>query len=153
MNGINKVILVCTLGRDVEVKYTPSGTAVVNLSAATSEQWKDKQTGDKKEKTEWHRITFYGRLAEVCGEYLTKGSHIYVEGKLQTRQWDKDGQKHYSTEVIGFSLQMLGGGQKKAAEAPAREPGSDDAPFKDDPLDDAFPPQKPAEPPFEEPPF
>lgn len=141
MNGVNKAIIVGTVGKDPEVKYMPSGEAVVNISLATNEKWKDKQTGENKERTEWHRVTMYGRLAEVVGEYIRKGSQLYVEGKLQTRKWEKDGQTHYTTEIIAFQMQMLGGirqHQEAGTEAPAREPGSDDV-FKDDNLDDAFP--------------
>jgi single-strand DNA-binding protein len=118
MNGINKVIIVGTVGKDPEVKYMPSGSAVVNLSVATNEEWKDKTTGEKKERTEWHRCTFYARLAEIVGEYVRKGSKIYVEGKLQTRKWEKDGQDHYTTEVVVFQMQMLGG---KRTDDPTRE--------------------------------
>lgn len=113
MKGINKVILVGTLGQDPTVRYAQNGDAVTNISAATSEQWKDKQ-GKKQEKTEWHNIVIFGKLAEVAGEYLRKGSQVYIEGKLQTRKWqDKQGQDRYTTEVVvdGFSgvMQMLGG--------------------------------------------
>jgi single-strand DNA-binding protein len=112
--GINKVILIGNLGQDPEVRYMPSGGAVTNITLATSETWKDKQTGEPKEKTEWHRVVFMGKLAEVAGEYLKKGSQVYVEGKLQTRKWqDQSGQERYTTEVMvdGFSgvMQMLGG--------------------------------------------
>ena len=111
--GVNKVILVGNLGGDPEVKYMPSGGAVANLTLATSESWKDKVTGEQKEKTEWHRISIFGKLAEVAGEYLRKGSQIYIEGQLQTRKWqDQNGQDRYSTEVVvqGFNgvMQMLG---------------------------------------------
>lgn len=128
--GINKVILIGNLGQDPEVRYMPSGGAVTNITLATSETWKDKQTGEPKEKTEWHRVVFMGKLAEVAGEYLKKGSQVYVEGKLQTRKWqDQSGQERYTTEVMvdGFSgvMQMLGGkpqagGQGQgASQAPA----------------------------------
>jgi single-strand DNA-binding protein len=109
--GINKVILVATVGRDPEVKYMPSGGAVVNLSAATNESWKDKTTGEKKERTEWHKLTFYNRLAEIVGEYVRKGQQIYIEGRLRTRDYEKDGQKHYITEIMVDEMQMLGGGR------------------------------------------
>ncbi len=114
--GINKVILIGNLGQDPEVRYMPSGGAVTNITLATSETWKDKQTGEPKERTEWHRVVFMGKLAEVAGEYLKKGSQVYVEGKLQTRKWqDQSGQERYTTEVLvdGFSgvMQMLGGKQ------------------------------------------
>ncbi|HEX2668870.1 MAG TPA: single-stranded DNA-binding protein [Gammaproteobacteria bacterium] len=107
--GVNKVILVATVGRDPEVKYMPSGGAVVNISAATNESWKDKQTGEKKERTEWHKLTFYNRLAEIVGEYVRKGQQIYIEGRLRTRDYEKDGQKHYVTEIMVDEMQMLGG--------------------------------------------
>ncbi|EKD74303.1 MAG: Single-stranded DNA-binding protein [uncultured bacterium] len=107
--SINKVILIGNLGRDPEVRYTPNGLAVANISIATTEAWKDKQSGENQERTEWHRIALYGRLAEIVGEYLRKGSKIYIEGRLQTRKWqDKNtGQDRYTTEVIADSLQML----------------------------------------------
>lgn len=106
--GVNKVILVGNLGADPETRYMPSGGAVTNIRIATSESWKDKQTGEQKDRTEWHRITFYNRLAEVAGEYLKKGSQVYVEGKLRTRTYEKEGQTHYSTEIICDNMQMLG---------------------------------------------
>ena len=106
MSGVNKVILVARLGRDPEMKYLSDGTAVCNMSVATSENWKDKNTGEKQEKTEWHRLVAFRRLAEICGEYLKKGSLIYVEGKLQTRSYDKAGEKHYVTEV-GISIMHI----------------------------------------------
>ena len=98
--GVNKVILVGTCGQDPETRYLPSGNAVTNLSLATSEQWTDKQTGQKVEKTEWHRVSLFGKVAEIAGEYLRKGSQVYIEGKLQTREWEKDGIKRYTTEII-----------------------------------------------------
>ncbi len=112
--GINKVILVGNLGQDPEVRYAPSGSAVTNISIATSDSWKDKNTGQMVDKTEWHRVVFFGKLAEIAGEYLKKGSQVYVEGKLQTRKWqDQQGQDRYTTEVVvdGFNgvMQMLGG--------------------------------------------
>lgn len=105
--GVNKVILIGNLGRDPEVRYMPNGQAVANVTLATSEAWKDKNTGEQQERTEWHRVVFYRRLAEIAGEYLKKGSRVYVEGKLQTRKWDKDGQTHYTTEIIANEMQML----------------------------------------------
>ncbi|MFO4660379.1 single-stranded DNA-binding protein [Vibrio cholerae] len=112
--GVNKVILIGNLGQDPEVRYMPSGGAVANITIATSETWRDKATGEQKEKTEWHRVTLYGKLAEVAGEYLRKGSQVYIEGQLQTRKWqDQSGQERYSTEVVvqGYNgiMQMLGG--------------------------------------------
>ena len=105
--GVNKVILVGNLGQDPETRYMPSGGAVTNLSIATSESWKDKQTGEKKERMEWHRVVFFNRLAEIAGEYLKKGSKVYVEGSLRTREWEKDGIKRYSTEIVASEMQML----------------------------------------------
>ncbi len=108
--GINKVILIGNLGRDPEVRFTPSGQAVANFSIATSESWTDKSSGQKQEKTEWHRIVVWGKLAELCGEYLKKGRQCYVEGRLQTREWtDKEGKKNYTTEVVANTVQFLGG--------------------------------------------
>ncbi|MBX3710084.1 MAG: single-stranded DNA-binding protein [Gammaproteobacteria bacterium] len=107
--GVNKVILIGNLGKDPEVRYTPSGAAIANITLATSESWKDKQTGENVERTEWHRIVFYQRLAEIVGEYLRKGAKVYVEGRLQTRKWqDKNsGQDRYTTEIIADNMQML----------------------------------------------
>ena len=108
--GVNKVILVGNLGKDPEVRYMPSGGAVANVTIATTDQWKDKQTGEQREKTEWHNVVFYQRLAEIVGEYLKKGSQVYVEGRLQTRKWqDKNGNDRYTTEIIANEMQMLGG--------------------------------------------
>ena len=110
MASVNKTILVGHIGRDPETKYMPSGDAVTNIAIATSEQWKDKVTGEKKEATEWHRVTAFGKLAEIIGKYLSKGSLIYIEGKLKTRKYtDKDGSEKYVTEIIADSMQMLGG--------------------------------------------
>lgn len=107
--GVNKVILVGNLGRDPEVRYAPNGQAVANVTLATSESWKDKNTGEKQERTEWHRVVFFGRLAEIAGEYLKKGAQVYVEGRLQTRKWqDKDGVDRYTTEIVANEMQMLG---------------------------------------------
>jgi single-strand DNA-binding protein len=110
MASVNKVIIVGNLGRDPETRYMPNGDAVTNIAVATTESWKDKNTGEKKELTEWHRITFYRKLAEIAGQYLKKGSSVYIEGKLQTRKWtDKDGVERYTTEIIADTMQMLGG--------------------------------------------
>ena len=106
-SGINKVILVGNLGQDPEIKYTAGGAAVTTLSLATSESWKDKDTGSDQEKTEWHRVVLWRRLAEIAGEYLKKGSKVYIEGQLQTRKWEQDGQTRYTTEVIGRDMQFL----------------------------------------------
>lgn len=110
MASVNKVIIVGNLGRDPETRYMPNGEAVTNVAVATTESWKDKNSGDKKEITEWHRITFYRKLAEIAGQYLKKGSSVYIEGRLQTRKWtDKDGVERYTTEIIADTMQMLGG--------------------------------------------
>jgi single-strand DNA-binding protein len=105
--GVNKVILIGNLGADPEVRYMSNGEAWANVSIATSESWKDKNTGQQQDRTEWHRVIFYRRLAEIVGEYLKKGAKVYVEGRLQTRQWEKDGVKHYTTEIIANDMQML----------------------------------------------
>lgn len=150
--GINKVIIVGNLGQDPETRHMPSGGAVTNVSIATSETWKDKQTGEQKENTEWHRVVFFNRLAEIAGEYLKKGSKVYVEGRLQTRKWQgQDGQDRYTTEIVANEMQMLdsrggggggdysgggggmGGGQQPAPQsegAPAQPKNFDD--FDDD---------------------
>lgn len=122
MSGVNKVIILGRLGQDPEIRYMPNGSAVANISVATSEKWKDKQTGQQQESTEWHRVVVFGKLAEICGEYLRKGSQVYFEGKLQTRKWtDQQGQDKYTTEVIvdGFSdkMQMLGGGNNQGQQS------------------------------------
>ncbi len=111
MAGVNKVILIGRLGRDPEVRYTPDGTAVANFSIATSDQWTDKNSGEKREKTEWHRIVAWRRLGEICGEYLAKGREVYVEGKLQTRSWEQDGITRYMTEIVASTVQFIGGAQ------------------------------------------
>ena len=106
--GVNKVILVGNLGNDPEIRYTQAGAAITNISVATSETWKDKQTGQPQERTEWHRVVFFNRLAEIAGEYLRKGSKVYLEGGLRTRKWqDKEGQDRYTTEIVGNEMQML----------------------------------------------
>ena len=108
--GVNKVIIIGNLGADPETRAMPSGTTVANLRVATSESWRDKQTGEQQERTEWHRVALFGRLAEVAGEYLRKGSQVYIEGSLRTRKWqDKQGNERYSTEIVGNDMQMLGG--------------------------------------------
>jgi len=147
--GINKVILVGNLGRDPEVRYMPNGNAVANITLATTESWKDKQTGESQEKTEWHRVVLFRRLGEIAGEYLKKGSQVYIEGKLQTRKWqDNAGNDRYTTEIIANEMQMLGGrggggggggsagfssGDSSEARAPAVAEGpadfDDDIPF------------------------
>ena len=125
--GVNKVILVGNLGRDPEVRYSPNGSAVANITLATSESWKDKTSGEKQEKTEWHRVVFFGRLAEIAGEYLKKGAQIYVEGRLQTRKWqDKEGHERYTTEIVAGEMQMLG--SRGGAGAPSDNFNQDQAP-------------------------
>ena len=129
-NGVNKVILVGRVGKEPDVKYTSNGSAICNLTLATSESWNDKVTGEKKEKTEWHRVSIFGKLAEIAGKYLHKGSQVYVEGQLQTRKWqDQNGQDRYTTEVVvqGFNgtMQMIGGKQQgqqhQAYQQPAQQ--------------------------------
>ena len=116
--GVNKVIIVGKLGQDPEMKYMPNGNAVCNISVATSESWKD-QSGQKQEKTEWHRIVIFRKLAEIAGEYLRKGSQVYLEGKLQTRKWqDQSGQDRYTTEIVADNMQMLGGNQSQGQQQP-----------------------------------
>ncbi len=142
MAGINKVILIGNLGGDPEVRYTPSGDAVANFNIATSEEWKDKDTGEKKERTEWHRIVAWRRLGEICGEYLSKGRQVYVEGRIQTNAWeDKEGNKRYTTEIVANTVQFLGGrdvGDSPRPQgppvpdysgAPKQGPEDDDIPF------------------------
>ena len=153
MASVNKVILIGNLGRDPETRYMPEGGAITNISIATTEKWKDKN-GEMQEKTEWHRVAFFGKLAEIAGEYLKKGSQVYVEGRLQTRKWqDKDGQDKYTTEIVADRMQMLGsrqgmggggrgaeggsaeegggGGSRPASKAPAKSGGKFDD-FEDD---------------------
>ena len=124
--GVNKVILVGNLGNDPETRYMPSGGAVTNISVATSEVWKDKQTGQPQERTEWHRVVFFNKLAEIAGEYLRKGSKVYVEGALRTRKWqDQSGQDRYSTEVVASEMQMLdsrGGSGDQQRQTPSHDP-------------------------------
>ncbi len=122
MASVNKVILVGNLGRDPEMRYMPSGDAICNISIATTDTWKDKNSGDKKESTEWHRVVFFGRQAEIAGQYLKKGSQVYIEGKLQTRKYQKDGVDHYATDIRADVMQFLGG-REGTGEAPARESG------------------------------
>lgn len=130
--GINKVIIVGNLGQDPEVRYMPSGGAVTNISVATSESWKDKQTGQPVEKTEWHRIVFFNRLAEIAGEYLKKGAKVYVEGSLRTRKWQaQDGSDRYSTEIVAREMQMLDsreGGNRPPAQGQAQRPQQNQQP-------------------------
>ena len=151
MASVNKVILVGNLGADPETKYLPSGDAVTNIRIATTDRWKDKASGEMKEATEWHRIAFFGRLAEIAGEYLKKGSQVYVEGRIRTRKWqDKEGQDRYSTEIVADSMQMLGSragsgeprgesfSQKQAEPKPAAAAGAK-KPGKFDDMEDDIP--------------
>ena len=124
MAGVNKAIIVGRLGRDPEVRYTPDGTAIANFSVATSEEWTDKGSGEKRERTEWHRIVAFRRLGEICGEYLSKGRQVYIEGRIQTRDWeDKDGNKRYTTEIVASQMQMLG--SRDAGSGPRSSQGSE----------------------------
>lgn len=143
--GINKVILVGNLGQDPEVRYTASGAAIANLSLATTESWRDKQTGENKDKTEWHRVVMFNRLGEIAGEYLRKGSQVYIEGKLQTRKWqDKSGQDRYTTEIVANEMQMMGGagggqtggGSQAPRKAPSPAQSSGPEPSMMPPADD-----------------
>jgi single-strand DNA-binding protein len=125
--GVNKVIIVGNLGKDPETRYMPSGSAVTNLRIATTESWKDKQSGEQQERTEWHAVAMFGRLAEIAAEYLRKGSQVYIEGKLRTRKWqDKEGKDRYTTEIVADEMQMLGskGGGAGASAPPAAGGGS-----------------------------
>ncbi|MBX3680113.1 single-stranded DNA-binding protein [Cognatazoarcus halotolerans] len=132
MASLNKVILIGNLGADPETRYAPSGDAICNLRLATTETWKDRNSGERKENTEWHRVVFFGKLAEIAGQYLRKGSQIYVEGRIQTRKWqDKEGQDRYTTEIRGDEMKMLGSRQGMGgSDAPSRgsDPGDFDAP-------------------------
>ena len=123
MAGINKAIIIGRLGKDPEVRYTQSGDAVANFSVATSESWTDKNTGEKRERTEWHRIVAWRRLGEICGEYLSKGSQCYIEGKIQTRSWDQDGQKRYVSEIVADTVQFL---DTKSNDQQPQQPAQDD---------------------------
>ena len=129
MASVNKVIIVGNLGRDPETRYMPNGEAVTNIAVATTESWKDKNSGEKKELTEWHRITFYRKLAEIAAQYLKKGSQVYIEGKLQTRKWtDKENVERYTTEIIADSMQMLGSRQGMGGGAPMDDDYASSAP-------------------------
>ena len=135
MASVNKVIIIGNAGRDPELRYTPSGSAICNISLATTRSWKDKTSGDKVEETEWHRVVFYDKLAEIVGEYIKKGRPLYVEGRLKTRKWqDKEGRDVYTTEVIADQMQMLGSREESAPSAPpapARSAPPGRAPSKD----------------------
>jgi single-strand DNA-binding protein len=131
-HGINKVILIGNLGQDPEMRYLTDGAAVCNITVATSETWKDKNTGEKKEKAEWHRVVMFRRLAEIAGEFLRKGAKVYLEGKLQTRKWqDKDGNDRYTTEIVVDEMQMLGGRDGGGGGQSAPSPGGRGAPADD----------------------
>jgi single-strand DNA-binding protein len=149
--GINKVILVGNLGADPETRYTTSGSAVTNLRIATTDSWRDRQTGEQQERTEWHRVVCFARLGEIAAEYLRKGSQVYIEGRIQTRKWQgQDGQDRYTTEIVANDMQMLGGRggdgggprppreESERAPAPARQPEAQSAPPPDD-FDDDIP--------------
>ena len=151
--GVNKVILIGNCGSDPESRFLPSGGAVTNVTIATSESWKDKQSGQQQERTEWHRVVFFNRLGEIAGEYLKKGSKVYVEGSLRTRQWEKDGVKRYTTEIVGNEMQMLdsrgadaGGNRESYAPQsapkqapPAQQQAPSEASGFDDNFDDDIP--------------
>ena len=125
MASVNKVIIVGNLGKDPETRYMPNGDAATNITVATTDTWKDKATGEKREATEWHRISFFGKLAEIAGQYLKKGSQVYVEGSLRTRKWqDKDGQDRYTTEIRADAMQMLGGRAMGGGESQGYEPAA-----------------------------
>lgn len=139
MASVNKVILIGNLGRDPEVRYTADGTAVASFSIATSENWTDKGSGEKRERTEWHRIVAWRRLGEICGEYLSKGKPVYVEGKLQTRSWEKDGVTRYTTEIVASTVQFLGSrdsgdGNRSYSDVPP--PQAQDSPYPESSDDD-----------------
>lgn len=149
--GINKVIIVGNLGRDPETRYLPSGGAVTNVSVATSKSWRDRDSGEQKERTEWHRVVFFNRLAEIASEYLKRGSKVYLEGELRTREWEREGQKHYTTEIVAGEMQMLdgrsgmdgGGGQSfnngGGASSGGSRPADDFGPPPSDDFDDDIP--------------
>jgi single-strand DNA-binding protein len=153
--GVNKVILIGNLGRDPEVRYTQDGQAVVNFTIATTLEWKDKATGEKRDKTEWHRIVAFGKLGEICGEYLAKGRQVYIEGRLQTRSWDQDGVTRYTTEIVASDMQMLGSkggdsaggyytrdasqGNKQQSRQAVHQNAYDDQPPMPDSIDDDIP--------------
>lgn len=150
--GVNKAIIVGNLGNDPDMRYTAGGAAVANISVATAESWRDKESGEQQERTEWHRVVAFGRLAEIIGEYLRKGSQVYIEGRIQTRKWqDKDGQDRWSTEIVANELQMLGGKSGASANyesapqsqpqqsAPAPQAASSPAPAPADDFDDDIP--------------
>lgn len=135
--GVNKVILIGNLGRDPEVRYSSSGSAIANISVGTSDSWKDKNTGEKQERTEWHRVVAFGKLGEIIGQYLKKGSKVYIEGRLQTRKWeDQNGQDRYTTEIVANDMQML---DSKGQQSPQPAPQAQAAPIPSDDFDDDIP--------------
>jgi len=147
--GVNKVILVGNCGQDPETRYTPDGMAITTLSLATSESWKDKQTGQQQERTEWHRVVLYGRVAEIAGEYVGKGSQVYIEGKLKTRKWEKDGVERYTTEIVvdlQGTMQLLGGNRQGEGQGQAPAKGGQPAPR-------SAPKQRPAQQPAGQQPY
>ncbi|MBA3035488.1 MAG: single-stranded DNA-binding protein [Desulfobacterium sp.] len=132
MSGLNKVMLIGRLGKDPEIRYTTAGVAIANFTIATSDEWKDKESGDKKERTEWHRIVAFAKLGEICGEYLSKGKQIYVEGRIQTRAWDdKDGNKRYTTEIVASDVQFLD--KKDSGASDRKGSNSNDAMYENSP--------------------
>jgi len=148
--GVNKAILIGNLGNDPDMRYTASGAAVANISIATAESWRDKESGEQQERTEWHRVVAFGRLAEIIGEYLRKGSQVYIEGRIQTRKWqDKEGQDRYTTEIVANELQMLGGkgggsanyesAPQQQSSAPAPQAAAPASPAPADDFDDDIP--------------
>lgn len=141
MASVNKVILVGNLGADPETRYAPSGDAICSIRLATTESWKDKASGEKREATEWHRVVFYRKLAEIADQYLRKGSSVYIEGRIKTRKWqDKDGQDRYTTEIEATEMQMLGGrGDSGQSDAPRNRPANRPAPSKQDDFEDDIP--------------
>ena len=143
--GVNKVILIGNLGADPETRYTASGSAVTNISLATTDRWRDRQSGESQERTEWHRIVFFGRLAEIAAEYMHKGSQCYIEGRIQTRKWQtQDGQDRYSTEIIANELQLLGG--RSTSGGGASDQRGNQAPAGVDSSTDIGPPESPGPP-------
>lgn len=143
MRGVNKAIIVGNVGRDPETRYLQSGSAVTEISVATSESWKDKSSGEKQERTEWHRVTFFGKLAEIAAQYLRKGSQVYVEGKIQTDKWqDKEGNTRYSTKIVAGEMQMLGSRPEKSGSGVKDSPASTGQSAPDnsgEPFDDSIP--------------
>lgn len=139
--GVNKVILIGNLGADPETRYLPSGDPVTNVNLATSDVWRDRESGEQNERTEWHRVVFFKRLAEIAGEYLKKGSKVYIEGSLRTRQWEREGQKHYTTEIVANEMQMLdsrGGAPAGGGGDSSKQPASSGQDFGPPPAEDDF---------------